>query len=102
MFSASPWTGRRKITDPQDDDIEVYRTILKKEVKDWHSSIISKKNSEWLILQIVRPSDPSRTASRNVFRLQGTVQSKLKADFNGDDRDRYAFNVKLYTQANSH
>lgn len=94
MYAVCPSTSRRRITDSQDDDLEVYRTILKKEVKDWHSSIITKKNSEWLILQIVRPPDPSRAASRNVFRLQGTVQSKLKADFNGDDRDRYAHDAE--------
>jgi len=73
----------------QDDDLEVYRTTLKKELKDWHTSVSTKKNSEWLILQIVRPPDPSKTTSRNVFRLQGTVQSKLKADFgSSDDKDR--------------
>ena len=59
---------------------------MKKEVKEWLASVTQKKNSEWLILQIVRPEVGTR--QRNVFGFTGTVISKLKADFITDDRDR--------------
>ncbi|RXW22699.1 hypothetical protein EST38_g3139 [Candolleomyces aberdarensis] len=72
----------------QDDDLDTYRNTLKKEVKDWHTSVTSKKNPEWLILQIIRPPDAYKSQTRNVFKFAGTVLSKLKADFNADDRDR--------------
>ncbi|KAF8911173.1 trafficking protein particle complex subunit 10 [Gymnopilus junonius] len=71
----------------EDSDQETYRTTLKKLIKDWHTSVTSRKNQEWLILQIIRP-DPARQAGGNFFQIKGSVLDKLKTDFNSDKRDR--------------
>ena len=79
-------------THSKDNDIETYRTVLKKQIKDWHTSVTTRKTSEWLILQIIRPE--SRTQTRNVFQ-RGSVLDKLKTDFNAEKRDRLvSFNVQ--------
>jgi hypothetical protein len=62
--------------------------------------VTSKKNPEWLILQIIRPPDTYKAQTRNVFKFAGTVLSKLKADFNADDRDRWVLFMDL--QMNAH
>lgn len=69
----------------EDNDLETYRTVLKKQIKDWHTSVTTRRTSEWLILQIIRPE--SRAQTRNVFQ-RGSVLDKLKTDFNTDKRDR--------------
>ena len=71
----------------QDNDLDFYRNALKKQIKDWHTSISAKKNPEWLIIQIVRP-DTTRSGPGNFFQIKGTVLDKLKTDFNSDKRDR--------------
>ncbi|KAJ7940762.1 trafficking protein particle complex subunit 10 [Mycena leptocephala] len=70
----------------EDSDLETYKTTIKRQVKDWHSVVTSRKNQEWLILHVVRPD--ARTPSGNFFQLKGSVLDKLKADFNTDRRDR--------------
>ncbi|PPQ67646.1 hypothetical protein CVT25_012674 [Psilocybe cyanescens] len=70
----------------EDSDIDTYRTSVKKQIKDWHTTVTSRKNQEWLILQIIRP-DATRQAG-NFFQIKGTVLDKLKTDFNSDKRDR--------------
>ncbi|KAJ6547447.1 trafficking protein particle complex subunit 10 [Mycena capillaripes] len=70
----------------EDTDLETYKTSIKRQVKEWHSLITSRRNQEWLILHVVRPA--SRTPSGNFFQLKGSVLDKLKADFNTDKRDR--------------
>ncbi|KAJ7452540.1 hypothetical protein B0H11DRAFT_2245998 [Mycena galericulata] len=70
----------------EDNDVETYKTSIKRQVKDWHSIVASRKNQEWLILHIVRPD--ARTPSGNFFQLKGSVLDKLKGDFNTDRRDR--------------
>ncbi|KAJ7740726.1 trafficking protein particle complex subunit 10 [Mycena maculata] len=70
----------------EDTDLEAYKTSIKRQVKDWHSVVISRKNQEWLILHVIRPD--ARTPSGNFFQLKGSVLDKLKGDFNTDRRDR--------------
>ncbi|KAJ6455695.1 trafficking protein particle complex subunit 10 [Mycena sanguinolenta] len=70
----------------EDNDLETYKNSIKRQVKDWHSVVNSRKNQEWLILHVVRPD--SRTQSGNFFQLKGSVLDKLKGDFNTDRRDR--------------
>ncbi|KAF8212360.1 trafficking protein particle complex subunit 10 [Mycena galopus ATCC 62051] len=70
----------------EDNDLETYKTSIKRQIKDWHSVVTTRKNQEWLILHIVRPD--SRTPSGNFFQLKGSVLDKLKGDFNTDRRDR--------------
>jgi hypothetical protein len=71
----------------QDNDVETYRTTLKKQIRDWHTAVLSRKNQEWLILQIIRP-EPLRQSTGTFFQIKGSVLDKLKADFNTDKRDR--------------
>ncbi|KAJ3509402.1 hypothetical protein NLJ89_g5241 [Agrocybe chaxingu] len=71
----------------EDNDLETYRNIHKRQIKDWHSSVISRKNQEWLILQIIRP-DAARQQTGNFFQIKGSVFDKLKTDFNLERRDR--------------
>ncbi|KAF8810122.1 hypothetical protein BYT27DRAFT_7135471 [Phlegmacium glaucopus] len=73
----------------EDNDLEAYRTVHKKQIKDWHTGISARKNPEWLILQIIKP-DATRSAPGNFFQIKGTVLDKLKTDFNSDKRDRCA------------
>ncbi|EGO20910.1 hypothetical protein SERLADRAFT_452051 [Serpula lacrymans var. lacrymans S7.9] len=68
------------------EDVEAYRTTVKRQIKDWHNLVIQKKNQEWLILHIVRPD--ARTTDRSFFNMKGSVLDKIKADFNVDKRDR--------------
>ncbi|KAK0228424.1 hypothetical protein IW262DRAFT_607322 [Armillaria fumosa] len=70
----------------EDADLESYRNTVKKQVKDWHASVTSRKNQEWLILQIVKPDAKAPTGT--FLKLKGSVLDKLRADFNADKRDR--------------
>ncbi|KAK0450746.1 hypothetical protein EV421DRAFT_2050577 [Armillaria borealis] len=70
----------------EDADLESYRNTVKKQVKDWHVSVTSRKNQEWLILQIVKPDAKAPTGT--FLKLKGSVLDKLRADFNADKRDR--------------
>ncbi|KAK0459605.1 uncharacterized protein EV420DRAFT_1307323 [Desarmillaria tabescens] len=70
----------------EDADLESYRNTVKKQVKDWHASVTSRRNQEWLILQIVKPDAKVPTGS--FLKLKGCVLDKLRADFNADKRDR--------------
>ena len=67
-------------------DLETYKSTLKKQIKDWHSSVTQRKNQEWIILQIVRPD--ARVAGGGFFAMKGSVLDRIKADFNLDKRDR--------------
>ncbi|KAK0503134.1 hypothetical protein EDD18DRAFT_1136499 [Armillaria luteobubalina] len=70
----------------EDADLESYRNTVKKQVKDWHASVTSRKNQEWLILQIVKPD--AKVPTGTFLKLKGSVLDKLRADFNADKRDR--------------
>ncbi|CAK5277454.1 unnamed protein product, partial [Mycena citricolor] len=70
----------------EDNDLEAYKTTIKRQVKEWHSVVSMKKNQEWLILHVVRPD--SRAQGGTFFQLKGSVLDKLKGDFNVDRRDR--------------
>ncbi|KAH8829685.1 trafficking protein particle complex subunit 10 [Flagelloscypha sp. PMI_526] len=57
----------------EETDAETYRTTFKRLIKDWHSSITSKKNQEWLIVQVIR-SD-TRAQSGKLFQLKGRLNT---------------------------
>ena len=67
-------------------DNEVYKSTVKKQIKDWQISILPKKNQEWLIVHVVRPD--TKVMDRKFFNMKGSVLDKIKADFNVDKRDR--------------
>lgn len=68
------------------EDNDLYKTTVKKQIKDWHSSISQRKNQEWIIVHVVR-SDV-KTTDRKFFNMKSSVLDKIKADFNIDKRDR--------------
>lgn len=74
-------------------DLETYRSTVKKQIKDWHSTVIQKKNQEWIILQIVRPD--ARVAGGGFFAMKGSILDRIKADFNLDKRDRCVYYTRL-------
>ncbi|KAL1742258.1 trafficking protein particle complex subunit 10 [Schizophyllum fasciatum] len=69
-----------------DADLELYRTTAKKQIKDWHTSVVNRKNQEWLIVQVVKPE--AKPTTGNFFAIKGSVIDKIRADFNADKRDR--------------
>lgn len=71
----------------QDNDLDTYRNTLKKQIKDWHTVVTSRRNQDWLILQIIRP-DSLRQPTGNFFQIKNSVLDKVKTDFNSDKRDR--------------
>ncbi|KAH7889469.1 trafficking protein particle complex subunit 10 [Phlebopus sp. FC_14] len=68
------------------EDNEIYRTTVKKQIKDWQTSVTQRKNQEWLIVHVVRPD--AKIVDRKFFNMKGSVLDKMKADFNVDKRDR--------------
>ncbi|KAG1756516.1 trafficking protein particle complex subunit 10 [Suillus paluster] len=68
------------------EDNDLYRTTVKKQIKDWHYAISQRKNQEWIIVHVVR-SDV-KTADRKFFNMKSSVLDKIKADFNIEKRDR--------------
>jgi trafficking protein particle complex subunit 10 len=73
----------------QDTDAEVYRSLLKRQIKEWHTIVTARKNQEWLIVQMVRADN--KMQGNTFFQLKGSVIDKIKADFNVDKRDRYVY-----------
>ncbi|KAK9718790.1 hypothetical protein K7432_005264 [Basidiobolus ranarum] len=60
------------------DDLEQYRQSVKKQIKDWHSVVSTKKDQEWLIVYVAK-----QELARNVFlNIKGTVYDRIRADFN--------------------
>ncbi|KIK59816.1 hypothetical protein GYMLUDRAFT_261811 [Collybiopsis luxurians FD-317 M1] len=70
----------------ENHDIEAYRATVKKQIKEWHTTVSARKNQEWLILHVVRAD--TRAQSGAFFTLKGSVLDKVRADFNTDKRER--------------
>ncbi|KAF9227601.1 hypothetical protein BS17DRAFT_746219 [Gyrodon lividus] len=68
------------------EDNETYRTTVKKQIKDWQTSVMSRKNQEWLIVHVVRPD--TKIVDRKFFNMKGSMLDKIRADFNVEKRDR--------------
>lgn len=62
-------------------DSEVYRQVVKKQVRLWMDSVLAKKNQEWLIFFVTRDI--------KARFMKGSVLDKLKSDFNSARKDRY-------------
>ncbi|TFK72158.1 hypothetical protein BDN72DRAFT_836546 [Pluteus cervinus] len=72
----------------EDSDIDGYKNVYKKQIREWHATVITRKNQEWFILHIAKPD--ARAPTGNFFQLKGSVLDKVRADFNADKRDRCA------------
>ena len=70
----------------QNHDVEAYRATVKKQIKEWHTTVSGRKNQEWLIVHVVRPDQS--TAQGRLFQMKASVLDKVKADFNVDKKDR--------------
>ncbi|KAK2460622.1 hypothetical protein APHAL10511_007092 [Amanita phalloides] len=70
----------------EDTDVEAYRLIHKKQVKDWLNSVTPRKNQEWLLLHLVKHD--ARAPGGKLFHLKGSVLERMRADLNTDKRDR--------------
>ncbi|KAF4576476.1 hypothetical protein EYR40_000715 [Pleurotus pulmonarius] len=70
----------------EDTDFDSYKNTIKKQIKDWHSVVTSRKHQEWLVLHVVRPD--ARTAGGNFFQMKYSVFERIKTDFNAEKRDR--------------
>ncbi|KAF8894667.1 trafficking protein particle complex subunit 10 [Infundibulicybe gibba] len=58
----------------EDGELDSYRNTIKKQIKDWHTTVTSRKNQECTIWEL--------------FHLKGSVLEKMKTDFNTDRRER--------------
>ncbi|KAF7983988.1 hypothetical protein HWV62_17458 [Athelia sp. TMB] len=71
------------------EDPDNYRNVVKKQIKDWLSIVMQRKNQEWLLVQVVRPDAQPRVAGGGgFFAMKGSILDRMKADFNTDKRDR--------------
>ncbi|CED85218.1 Putative transmembrane protein [Phaffia rhodozyma] len=75
------------------EDADTYKTTIRKQIKDWHSLVVSRKTQEWVIVLVMKP-DPatglarSSTGAGRLFKMGGTVLDKIRSDFNTNKRDR--------------
>lgn len=65
----------------------MYKATVRKQIKEWLSTVGQRKNQEWLILLVVRQDARASTAA-NFFQIKSNVLERIKADFNTDKRDR--------------
>lgn len=68
------------------DDADAYRNNIRKQIKEWHSTVSERKNQDWLIVHVERPD--ARGSSSGFFKVQSSVLDKIKTEFNSDKRDR--------------
>ena len=73
--------------------MDTYRTNIKRHAKEWHASVSTRKNQEWLIIQVVKQD--AKTPGGAFFQLKGSVLDKLRSDFNTDKRERCAISVSM-------
>lgn len=66
----------------------MYKNTVRKQIKDWHTTVTQRKNQEWLILLVVRPD--ARATAGGFFAMKSSVLDRIKADFNSGKRDRLA------------
>ncbi|KAG2194871.1 hypothetical protein INT47_002665 [Mucor saturninus] len=70
------------------DDNEVYKTQVRKNIRNWVETIQSKKNQEWLIVYV---ADTEAKRTNNYLGLKSSVFDKIKTDFNPPKQDRCAY-----------
>jgi trafficking protein particle complex subunit 10 len=76
----------------QNNDVDAYKTTVKKQIRDWHSVVTTRKHQEWLILHLIKPD--AQVPSTKFFQ-KNTVFEKIRADFNTEKRERWA-RFRLY------
>jgi uncharacterized protein YlbG (UPF0298 family) len=69
------------------EDVEVYRQVIRNQIKEWTQLFLNKKDHEWLIIYI--PNEGSNTKSKFVINIKASVLDKLKQDFCKLDKDKH-------------
>jgi len=70
-------------------DVESYKTTVRKQIKDWYAQATQRRNQEWMIVHLVSPD--VRASGGTFLKMKGTVLDKIRADYNTEKRDRFAF-----------
>ncbi|KAI9486248.1 MAG: trafficking protein particle complex subunit 10 [Benjaminiella poitrasii] len=70
------------------DDNEVYKTKVRKNIRQWVETMQAKKNQEWLIVYV---ADTEAKRSNNYLGLKSTVYDKIRTDFNPPKQDRCVY-----------
>ncbi|KAH8923009.1 hypothetical protein BT69DRAFT_195496 [Atractiella rhizophila] len=66
------------------DDSEVYRSSVRKEIRDWLDLVEKRKGQEWLIVNVV----PKGKEGIGRWARKSGVLDKIKADFNTTKKER--------------
>ncbi|KAG8967746.1 hypothetical protein FRC05_001925 [Tulasnella sp. 425] len=67
------------------EDADTYKNSVRKQIRDWHTSVTQRKHQEWLICLVIRPDAEGTT--KRLFQ-RGTLLDKIRADFNVPKRER--------------
>ena len=70
-------------------DIEAYKTTVRKQIKDWYAQATQRRNQEWIIVYLVSPD--VRASGGTFLKMKGTVLDKIRAEYNTEKRDRFVF-----------
>ncbi|KAI7906306.1 trafficking protein particle complex subunit 10 [Cokeromyces recurvatus] len=70
------------------DDNEVYKSKIRKNIRQWVEMMQTKKNQEWLIVYV---ADTEAKRSNNYLGLKSSIYDKIKTDFNPPKQDRCAY-----------
>ncbi|CEP10929.1 hypothetical protein [Parasitella parasitica] len=70
------------------EDTELYKTNIKRNIRNWVETIQAKKNQEWLIVYV---ADTEAKRTNNYLGLKASVYDKIRTDFNPPKQDRCAY-----------
>ncbi|KAI5124589.1 hypothetical protein M0805_003108 [Coniferiporia weirii] len=68
------------------DDNDFYKSVVKRQVKDWHTQVAARKSQEWLILLVTKLD--GRQGQSGLLKMRGTILDRIRTDFNIDKKDR--------------
>ena len=75
-----------EVLNPFFQDIETYKTIVRKQIKDWYTQATQRRNQEWVIVHLVSPD--VRTSGGTFLKMKGSVLDRIRADYNTEKRER--------------
>lgn len=78
----------------------MYKNVVKKQIKDWHTQVSSRKNQDWLILLLSRTDVKQNHGA--LAKMRGTLLDRIRADFNVDKKDRYVISTNAIRQPLHH
>ncbi len=79
------------------DDLETYRSQVRKMIREWHD-IVTAKSQEWLIIHMATRSEDtsgSKAVNSKFLTLKASVFDKVKADFNQNSKGDRCVQVRL-------